>query len=102
MKTLLLTTAMSVALMGSAFAGFQGNAAPPPICYINDRINPPANVRTRPNGVIITTLPNGERVGVIDQIRDYDGLWDFVMNAGEGGALDTSQGWVFDQLIRCN
>jgi hypothetical protein len=101
MKKLLLATVMMAAIVSPALA-FKGNAAPPPACYINDRINPPANVRTRPNGVIITTLPNGEHVRVIDQMREYDGLWDFVMNAGEGGALDNPQGWVFDQLIRCN
>jgi hypothetical protein len=60
--------AISVALMGGAFAGFQGNAAPPPRCVIADP-DPPTNVRTRANGVIIGTLSNGDRVRVIDQIR---------------------------------
>ena len=97
----MLATAMSVALMGSASAGFQGNAAPPPHCVIADS-DPPTNVRTRANGVIIGNLNNGDPVRIIDQVRAYDGLWDFVMNTGGGGALDTPQGWVFDQLIRCN
>jgi hypothetical protein len=55
MRVFLLATAMSVSLVGSASAGFPGNAAPAPHCVIADP-DPPTNVRTRANGVIIGKL----------------------------------------------
>jgi hypothetical protein len=101
MRTFVLATTMSVALMGGASAGFQGNAAPPPRCVIADP-DPPTNVRTRANGVIIRTLSNGDRVRVIDQIRANDGLWDFVMEVNATTDQEQPLGWVFDQLVRCH
>jgi hypothetical protein len=101
MRRLLLAIAMSAALIGSVSAGFQGNAAPPPRCVIADP-DPPTNVRTRANGVIIGTLSNGDRVRVIDQIRANDGLWDFVMELSTGSEQEQPLGWVYDPLIRCH
>ena len=101
MGKVVLITAMSVALMGGAFAGFQGNAAPPPRCVVTDP-DPPTNVRTRANGVIIGTLSNGDRVRVIDQIRANDGLWDFVTEVNTSTDQEQPLGWVYDQLIRCH
>jgi hypothetical protein len=95
MKTSLLATAMSVALMGGASAGFRGNAAPPPHCVIADSESP-TNVRTRANGVIIGKLNNGR---IIDQVHPYDGLWDFVMELSVN--QEEAFGWVYDKLIRC-
>ena len=101
MRKLLFAAAISVALMGGAHAGFQGNAAPPPRCVIADP-DPPTNVRTRANGVIIGTLSNGDRVRVIDQIRANDGLWDFVMEMNASTDQEQPLGWVYDPLIRCH
>ena len=101
MRRFLLATAMSAALMSDAFSGFQGNAAPPPRCVIADP-DPPTNVRTRANGVIIGTLSNGDRVRVIDQIRANDGLWDFVMEVNASTDLEQPIGWVYDPFIRCH
>ena len=101
MGKFLLTTAMSAALMSGAHAGFQGNAAPPPRCVIADP-DPPTNVRTRANGVIIGRLTNGDFVRVIDQIRANDGLWDFVMEESTGTNREQPLGWVYDPLIRCH
>lgn len=91
-KTLVVITAL---VFGAPFAhAFSGNAAPPPRCVITDPSGP-TNIRTRPNGVILSSVEAGTVVTVVDQQRAYDGLWDFVFIAGE------SRGWVYDPLIRC-
>jgi hypothetical protein len=78
----LLSAVAAVALATSAMA-FGGNAAPPPSCVISD-IDPPTNVRTQPNGVIIHQLPNGTQVRVVDQTRDANGhLWDFITTSAK-------------------
>jgi hypothetical protein len=100
MRKFVLATAMSVALVGGASAGFQGNAAPPPRCVIADS-DPPTNVRTRANGVIIGKLYNGDPVRIVDQVRAYDGLWDFIMELSTGTDQEQPLGWVYDPLIRC-
>jgi hypothetical protein len=46
----------AIALASPAMA-FGGNAAPEPQCVIND-YDPPTNVRTQPNGVIVGNLNN--------------------------------------------
>jgi hypothetical protein len=99
MGRLLLAITLGVTLVGEATAGFQGNAAPPPRCVVADS-DPPTNVRTRANGVIIGTLSNGDRVRVIDQIRANDGLWDFVMEVNTNTDQEQPLGWVYDPLIR--
>jgi hypothetical protein len=100
MGRLLLAITLGVTLVGEATAGFQGNAAPPPHCVISDP-DPPTNVRTRANGVIIGTLANGDTVRIIDQVRAYDGLWDFVVELSTSIDQEQPSGWVYDPLIRC-
>jgi hypothetical protein len=63
--------------------------------------DPPTNVRTRANGVIVGTLKNGDPVRIMDQVRAYDGLWDFVMELSTGTDQEQPLGWVYDPLIRC-
>jgi hypothetical protein len=53
MKTMLLAGVMVV--MASSAMAFAGHAAPEPQCVIND-YDPPTNVRTQPNGVIVGNL----------------------------------------------
>jgi hypothetical protein len=96
MRKLLFAAAISVPLMGGAYAGFQGNAAPPPRCVIADP-DPPTNVRTRANGVIIGTLSNGDRARVIDHC-----LWDFVTEVNASTDQEQPLGCVYDPLIRCH
>jgi hypothetical protein len=100
MGRLLLAITVGIAFVGGASAGFQGNAAPPPNCVISDP-DPPTNVRTRANGVIIGRLANGHPVRMIDQVRAHDGLWDFVMDLSRGTDQEQPSGWVYDPLIRC-
>jgi hypothetical protein len=89
---------------------FGGNAGPQPGCTVRD-FDPPTNVRTQPNGVIINKINNGDRVKIIDQQRatmngrwPAGGLWDYVevWEEAEGGMQWIKEGWVYDELIRCN
>jgi hypothetical protein len=89
---------------------FTGNAVPhpDPQCTISDD-DPPTNVRTQPNGLIIGNLHNGDAIRIVDQTRalipgrwPVGGLWDFVFVAGEGGGLNSPYGWVYDDLVQCH
>jgi hypothetical protein len=97
--------ALAIVIAGPAMA-WEGHARPEPHCIIND-YDPPTNVRTQPNGVIVGTLHNGDEIRIVDQTRatasgrwPVGSLWDFVEVRGEGNAWQP-YGWVFDQLVRC-
>jgi hypothetical protein len=100
-----ILTSATLATAGPAKA-FIGNARPEPHCVVND-YDPPTNVRTQPNGVIVGTLHNGDEIRIVDQTRattsgrwPIGGLWDFVEIRGEGNGWQP-YGWVYDQLVRC-
>jgi hypothetical protein len=60
------------------------------------------NVRSQPNGNIITKLQNGAGVLVTEQKRATNVLWDYVMlDTGEARARYHSMGWVLDGVLRC-
>ena len=98
----------TVPAMAATFEGHARPARPEPQCQINDP-DPPTNVRTQPNGVIINKLHNGDTVRIVDQTRSttgtVGGLWDFVEygeDALEPGAQGArAGGWVYDPLVRC-
>jgi hypothetical protein len=103
-KTLFATVTM-LALASPAMA-FSGNADPQPRtpsgnCEIRDN-DPPTNIRSRPNGLIIEKLSNGHIITVMDQMRDPSTghLWDYIATPGPDG--DVPAGWVFDGLVRCS
>jgi hypothetical protein len=56
---ILVGAALAIVIAGRAMA-WEGHARPEPHCVINDH-DPPTNVRTQPNGVIVGTLHNGEK-----------------------------------------
>jgi hypothetical protein len=100
-------TTGALAIAGPAMA-FEGHANPQntPHCVIDD-YDPPTNVRTQPNGVIVGTLRNGDEIRIVDQTHanksgrwPAGSLWDFVEVRGEGNAWQP-YGWVYDQLVRC-
>jgi len=103
-KTLFATVTM-LALASPAMA-FSGNADPQPRtpsgnCEIRDN-DPPTNIRSRPNGLIIEKLSNGHIITVMDQMRDPSTghLWDYIATPGPDG--DVPAGCVFDGLVRCS
>jgi hypothetical protein len=102
---ILVGAALAIVIAGRAMA-WEGHARPEPHCVINDH-DPPTNVRTQPNGVIVGTLHNGDEIRIVDQTRaaasgrwPVGSLWDFVEIRGEGNGWQP-YGWVYDQLVRC-
>jgi hypothetical protein len=89
----LLVAILSLAFMGSFDAWAQ------PACHILDPTGTPLNVRTAPNGTILSTVPNGLLVSVIDRASDHAGKrWVYVADTASGRPI----GWVFRQFIDCS
>ena len=58
-------------------------------CVVDDPTGTPLNVRSAPNGPIVTTLRNGTRLEVIEETRIGAKRWLFVSLGGE------RLGWIF-------
>jgi hypothetical protein len=72
-------------------------------CYINDN-DPPSNIRTQPNGVVVGHLYNGTVVVPADRMRANSGsygMWDFVQTIDKQTGKAVNEGWVFEALISC-
>ena len=82
-------------VLGIVIAGAgQGSAA----CRVADPTPTPLNVRTSPNGRIVSTLENGMLVSMLDRATDRRGqTWVFVGTAED----QTPIGWVFRDYIDC-
>jgi Bacterial SH3 domain len=67
-------------------------------CRVMDPTGTPLNVRTEPNGPIVSTLDNGVLVSVISQTTDSRGkAWSFVGDYSDNRPI----GWVFREFISC-
>ena len=64
-------------------------------CIVAD-FDPPLNVRTTPNGTIISALPNGTSVIPLDYSESE--TWVFVGKPEDGSAI----GWVFRKYLDCS
>jgi len=64
-------------------------------CVVDDPTGTPLNVRSAPNGPIVTTLRNGTRLEVIEEARIGAKRWLFVSRGGE------RLGWVFGAYVVC-
>ncbi len=64
-------------------------------CLVDDPTGTPLNVRSAPNGPILTTLPNGARVEVLEETKHGGKRWLFVSLAGE------RLGWIFGAYVVC-
>lgn len=64
-------------------------------CLVDDPTGTPLNVRSSPNGNILMTLGNGERVEVIDEMMIGAKRWLFISRQGE------RLGWAFGSFIVC-
>jgi hypothetical protein len=80
----------AVAVCGDAWAQAR--------CRVMDPTGTPLNVRTEPNGPIVSTLENGVLVTIISQARDSRGkAWSFVGDYSDNRPI----GWVFREFIAC-
>ncbi len=64
-------------------------------CLVDDPTGTPLNVRSAPNGTILTTLQNGTRVEVVEEARIGSKRWFFVSRQGE------RLGWIFGAYVVC-
>lgn len=64
-------------------------------CLVDDPTGTPLNVRSAPNGPILTTLPNGARVEVLEEAKIGSKRWLFVSRQGE------RLGWIFGTYVVC-
>lgn len=64
-------------------------------CVVDDPTGTPLNVRSAPNGPIVTTLRNGTRLEVIEETRIGAKRWLFVSLGGE------RLGWIFGAYVVC-
>ena len=67
-------------------------------CRVADPSSTPLNVRTTPYGKVISTLPDGKAVTIIDSDKDKKGNpWAYVSDDDTGEPI----GWVYRRFIQC-
>ncbi|EYR84147.1 SH3 domain-containing protein [Shinella sp. 838] len=91
---------MTSFLHGGAVAAFLALSASPAFaaygqCSVDDPTGTPLNVRSAPNGAILTTLVNGTQLEIVDEMKIGAKHWLFVARQGE------RLGWVFGAYIVC-
>ena len=84
---------LRVCLMAAALAASPALASGE--CLVDDPTGTPLNVRAAPNGPILTTLRNGTRVTVLEEMKRGGKRWLFVSLAGE------RLGWIFGAYVVC-
>ncbi len=91
MTSLLHGVAVTACLVLSASTAFAAYGR----CSVADPTGTPLNVRSAPNGAILTTLANGTEVEIVDEMRIGAKHWLFVARQGE------RLGWVFGAYVVC-
>lgn len=91
MMSFLHGAAVSVSLALSASTAFAAYGQ----CTVDDPTGTPLNVRSAPNGSILTTLANGTQVEIVDEMKIGTKHWLFIARQGE------RLGWVFGAYIVC-
>jgi hypothetical protein len=87
---------MIAAMMLLATIGFASAEAEK--CKVTDPTGTPLNVRSKPNGKIIGTLPNGSYISVVEYAADTNGKpWMKVVDHKTGAPI----GWVFREFVSC-
>jgi SH3-like domain-containing protein len=68
----------------------------PPVCTVVDPTGTPLNVRSGPNGKILSNLRKGSKVEVVDHSEHKGKRWARVAKFQEA-----SFGWVFEAYLKC-
>ena len=68
----------------------------PPVCTVVDPTGTPLNVRSGPNGKILSTLRKGSKVEVVTHVTEKGKKW-----AKVSKFQDASFGWVFEAYLTC-
>ena len=91
-----LVTAAALALV-PAFAVPAWACDGPPVCTVVDPTGTPLNVRSGPNGKILSTLRKGSKVEVVDHTEHKGKRWARVAKYQEA-----TYGWVFEAYLKCS
>jgi hypothetical protein len=92
--TAMLATAVAAGLVVPSITTAHATAPILAQCVVADPTDTPLNVRTRPNGPVLSNFTNGSTVDILDR----EGNWVFAANHGE----DVGAGWVYlPYLARC-
>lgn len=83
------TLVLAFAVVSPAFAAGYGE------CIVDDPTGTPLNVRSAPNGTILSTLANGTRIEVVDEMKIGVKHWLFIARQGE------RLGWAFGAFVVC-
>lgn len=86
---------LSRMLMAAVLSSVAAPAIAAGECVVDDPTGTPLNVRSAPNGTILTTISNGTRVEVVDEMRIGSKRWLFVLRQGE------RLGWIFGAYVVC-
>lgn len=68
----------------------------PPVCTVQDPTNTDLNVRSGPNGKILTTLRDGQQVEVIEHVEVGGKRWAKIAKFEY-----VEPGWVFGAYLKC-
>lgn len=68
----------------------------PPVCTVVDPTGTPLNVRSGPNGTILSNLRKGSKVEVVSHTDHKGKRW-----AKVAKFQDASFGWVFEAYLKC-
>jgi uncharacterized protein YgiM (DUF1202 family) len=68
----------------------------PPVCTVVDPTGTPLNVRSGPNGKILSTLRKGSKVEVVEHTDHKGKRW-----ARVAKFQDATYGWVFEAYLKC-
>lgn len=90
-----MTSFLRRAVLVAIFSSFLSPAFAGGECVVDDPTGTPLNVRSAPNGTIVTTLGNGARLMVIEERKIGTKPWFFVARQGE------RLGWVFGAYVVC-
>jgi hypothetical protein len=73
----------------------------PPVCTVKDPTNTDLNVRAAPQGRILKTLKDGEKIEIVDHQEVRGQRWARVAAFNPDDGLVIEGGWVFAQYLRC-
>jgi hypothetical protein len=95
-------SAVALLAFASALVGVptNANAQRTYFCVVADTSGTPLNVRSSPNGRVVSTVRNGVEVEISDEAVDRRGrLWVYI---GYGSGDAYVQGWVIRRFLRCS
>jgi uncharacterized protein YgiM (DUF1202 family) len=98
LETIMRALVLPIALLGGlcAAAPLASACDGPPVCTVVDPTGTPLNVRSGPNGKILSNLRKGSKVEVVDH-KDHKGQrWARVAKYQEA-----TYGWVFEAYLKC-